>query len=306
MSLPIADVARGQFIRRGPLISSSKLTSTERGGVGKELSEGYALNFAIGCTHGCSFCYVDRIVSLGPYRNEEEVRGNKWGDYLLVHNDLEMAIKHTPWSKWAGKEVMMSSTHDPYLPDLNGRVPWARRILEAALPAGVRFCIQTRSLLVLRDLDLLARYRDQVRLQVSIATMDRGLARAIEPRVPAPERRLEVLQKATAAGIPTGVILAPIFPSVGLRPFWAPDLQLLIAEISKMRPQHIYGESLHIRGKNIELVEEAIGEKLDLDALRIFDAAAGAVFNEALAKHGLAGTWWPEYAAAPEGGGRRG
>lgn len=189
----------------------------------------------------------------------------------------------------------MSSTHDPYLPDLNNKVPWARRILEAALPAGVRFCIQTRSLLVLRDLDLLARYRDQVRLQVSIMTMSRKLARAVEPRVPAPERRLEVLRKAKAAGIPTGVILAPIFPGVRLRPYWSQDLEELVDEISAIRPDHIYGESLHIRGKNIDLVNEALGEKLDVDALRDFDRVAEQLFDSRLQRHGLKGTWWPEY-----------
>jgi DNA repair photolyase len=295
LSLPMADVSRGEFLRKAPLISTSKLTSTERGGVGKELSEGYALNFAVGCTHGCSFCYVDRIVSLGPHRGRPEIQSNKWGDYLLVHNDLGMAIEETKWAKWAGKEVMMSSTHDPYLPDLNNKVPWARRILEAALPAGVRFCIQTRSLLVLRDLDLLARYRDQVRLQVSIMTMSRKLARAVEPRVPAPERRLEVLRKAKAAGIPTGVILAPIFPGVRLRPYWSQDLEELVDEISAIRPDHIYGESLHIRGKNIDLVNEALGEKLDVDALRDFDRVAEQLFDSRLQRHGLKGTWWPEY-----------
>src|SRR3970040_2431762 len=100
----------------------------------------------------------------------------------------------------------MSSPPDPYLPTL---AVAARKILEKALPAGVRLCIQTRSFLVTKDMDYIAKFPSQVRLQVSIATMDRELARLIEPRVPPPEARLEVLRRAKVKGIRIGVILAP-------------------------------------------------------------------------------------------------
>src|SRR5207245_11770239 len=54
-------VASGRYTISTPLIKHSKLTNVERGGVGKELSDGWALNFAIGCMFGCRFCYVDAI-----------------------------------------------------------------------------------------------------------------------------------------------------------------------------------------------------------------------------------------------------
>src|SRR6267143_1990648 len=56
-----AGVADGVYRASIPLIRPSRLTSTSRGGVGKELSEGWCLNFAVGCTHACPFCYVDAI-----------------------------------------------------------------------------------------------------------------------------------------------------------------------------------------------------------------------------------------------------
>src|SRR5207247_70871 len=114
-----------------------------------------------------------------------------WGDYFMVPENLDEAIEDTPWEKWAGKEVMLSSMHDPYLPQL---ASWTREILERALPAGVRFCIQTRSLLVLKDLDILAAHADQIRLQVSVATSSLALQRIIEPNVPTPTRRFNVLR----------------------------------------------------------------------------------------------------------------
>ena len=189
----------------------------------------------------------------------------------------------------------MSSTHDPYLPEL---APWASVILRHALPAGVNICLQTRSYLVLRDLEYLASHRSQVRLQVSIATADPAFARLIEPRVPPPGRRLEVLRRAKEAGLSTGVIIAPVFPRVGrdgarVRDDPAADLRAIAEELADIRPAHIYGESLHARGQNMALVRERVGELLYPDPGG-WDAEAEGMFHSALAEHGLAGTWWPE------------
>ncbi|MGQ0797005.1 MAG: radical SAM protein, partial [Methanobacteriota archaeon] len=232
-------VVSGAYQASVPLIRRSRLTSRDNGGVGKQLSDGWCLNFAVGCTHACPFCYVDEIHKrFGRSRYGEAVL-QKWGDYLLVPSNLDEAIERTPWTKWAGVEVMMSSTHDPYLPKLAGS---ARKILERALPAGVEFCLQTRSFLVTRDLDLLARYPHQVRLQVSIATMDSELARLIEPRVPPPAARLEVLRRAREAGLNVGVILAPIFPPTRVRPDVLKVLEAMAQALEEFRPYHIYGE----------------------------------------------------------------
>lgn len=257
--------------------------------MGKNLSEGWNLNFAVGCTHACPFCYVDAIHKRFGASRYGELVSRRWGDYFLVPENLEEAIDRTPWSRWAGREVMMSSTHDPYLPALSGA---ARKILEHALPSGVRICLQTRSFLVVKDLDLLSKYRDQVRLQVSIATMNRRLARKIEPRVPTPQARLEVLQRARAEGLRVGVILAPIFPPTATRPDFVEDLRELAEQLRIIGPDHVYGESLHVRGENLRLVQAALGE--DIFMGRGFDHAAERVFHRELGRVGLSGTWWPE------------
>lgn len=283
------EVEEGEYRCSPPLIRPSKLTTKENGGVGKNLSEGWNLNFAVGCTHACPFCYVDSIhkrFGLGRYGNSVQ---NEWGNYFLVPKNLDEAIESTPWQRWAGKEVMMSSTHDPYLPKL---AKFARRILEQALPSGVRICLQTRSFLVTKDLDFLAQFREQIRLQVSIATMNRDLARKIEPRVPTPEARLEVLRRAKTHGLNTGVIMAPIFPPTSTRPDFVSDIEALAAELGRIRPDHVYGESLHIRGENVQLIEEALEDKIFIG--RGFDKAAERVFHRELEAVGLEGTWWPE------------
>ncbi len=281
-------VAEGTYRCSPPLIRPSKLTSKENGGVGKNLSEGWNLNFAVGCTHACPFCYVDAIHKRFGNGRYGEIVQNTWGNYFLIPENLDEAIEKTPWDRWDGKEAMMSSTHDPYLPKL---AIAARRILERALPAGVRICLQTRSFLVTQDLDFLSEYRDQIRLQVSIATMNRDLSRKIEPRVPSPEKRLEILRRAKDRGLPIGVILAPIFPPTADRPDFVTDLMELIQHLEAIEPDHVYGESLHVRGMNVQLLEESLGQEVFLG--RGFDSAAERVFYRELAEVGLKGTWWP-------------
>ena len=260
----------------------------EKGGVGKELSDGWALNFAIGCTHACRFCYVDSIHKRYGQKRAGSIVNRPWGNYFLIPSNIEQAIRDTNWSKWEGVEVMMSSTHDPYLPQL---FPVTRKIFETALPAGVKLCIQTRSPLVLKDLSLLSKYNDQVRLQVSIATMDRKFAAVIEPRVAPPESRLKVLAEAAEHDIDTGVILAPIFPPVSLRSNVRKDMESLVNEIAKVAPNHIFGESLHTRGSNMSEIEIAIGEKVEIGT---FDSVAEEIFHSELKKCGLKGRWWKE------------
>jgi len=134
----VKNVSYGKFRINSPLIKSSKLTSLENGGVGKELSDGWAINYAIGCTYACRFCYVDNIHKRFSTKYGEEVN-RSWGMYLLIPENIEQAINETEWWKWRGKEVMMSSTHDPCLPQLYSIT---KRILEKSLPHGVKYLIQ--------------------------------------------------------------------------------------------------------------------------------------------------------------------
>jgi len=151
-------VSSASFRISSPLIKRSKLTYTERGGVGKGLSDGWALNFVIGCTMGCKFCYVDDIHKRRGYGSAGDIVYEEWGNYLVLPSNLGDAVEKTPWDRWKGVEVLLSSTHDPYMPAI---YKWTRRTLEAALPAGVHVCIQTRSPLVERDFDLLKEYRER-------------------------------------------------------------------------------------------------------------------------------------------------
>lgn len=290
-------VSYGIYRIKPPLIKPSKLTAREKGGVGKELSDGWALNFAIGCTHACRFCYVDSIHKrFTMYRLPEkaDIITRSWGMYLLIPTpeSMEEAIRQTEWHKWEGKEVMLSSTHDPYLPEL---ARYARRILEHSLPYGIHYLIQTRSVLVRNDLPLLEQYREQVRLQVSIMPNE-SIARQLEARVPSRRARLNLLKSAKKRGLTTGAIIAPILPLKG----WLDDLEHIMSELADIGVDMVYGELLHVRGSNLNYIEEAgvevkgkgirrrKGKELQLDTY------VGKCFNALLRKYGLNGQYWYE------------
>ena len=282
-------IAYGNFVINPPLIKKSKLTWVEKGGVGKELSDGWSLNYAVGCTHACRFCYVDSIHKRYGERRTGPLVNRAWGNYLYLPSNVDEAIEKTKWEKWKGIEAMMSSTHDPYLPSLAATT---RKILEAALPAGVKLCIQTRSPLVSNDLDYLANFKEQVRIQVSVATMNRGLARIIEPRVAPPEARLNIIRKAKDYGLNTGIIVAPIMPSLKIRPTPSEDFEEIALRLAELKPDKIYGECLHVRGSNMSELEAMLGEKIELGN---FDLAMEKQFHRILGKYGLAGRWWKEH-----------
>jgi DNA repair photolyase len=274
-----------------PLVRESRLTTRERGGVGKPLSTGYVTNFAIGCTHACPFCYVDSIHKRLVVRIHPEA-GLGWGEYLLIPepHSFEKALRETPWRRWRGELVLMSSTHDPFLPQL---VPYAKAILETGLRHGVHFLIQTRSLNALQVLPLLARYRNQVIFQVSIATLNEELRRLIEPRVPPATARLGMLRRAKELGLGTGVIIAPILPPVKQRPDVEADLDAIMRELASIGVDQVFGEMLHIRGSNIKRLEEILGERLVIN--RGLDRQLGNLFETLLIKYGLNGEYWYEY-----------
>src|SRR3972149_3952875 len=100
-----AGVVGGTYLASIPLIRRSRLTSKQNGGVGKQLSDGWCVNFAVGCTHGCDFCYVGQSHKRSGRHRYGDAVLERWGNYMLVPSSLEEAIARTPWSRWRGKEA---------------------------------------------------------------------------------------------------------------------------------------------------------------------------------------------------------
>lgn len=118
-------------------------------------------------------------------------------------------------SRWRGELVAMGTNTDPYQRG-EGKYRLTRGIVRTLVEANNPFSILTKSTLILRDLDLLtaAARRGLVRVSLSIGTVDEEVWRATEPGTPPPARRLRAVETLRAAGVPCGVLIAPILPGL--------------------------------------------------------------------------------------------
>ncbi|MER3439458.1 MAG: radical SAM protein [Chloroflexota bacterium] len=116
---------------------------------------------------------------------------------------------------WRGEKVAIGTATDPYQP-VEGQLRLRRRALEVLREFRDPLSIVTKSTLIIRDPDLLADLarRACVRVYLTVTTLEPTLWRQIEPGAPPPEKRLAVLARLAAAGVPCGVMLAPLLPGI--------------------------------------------------------------------------------------------
>ncbi|MGH9286010.1 MAG: radical SAM protein, partial [Acidimicrobiales bacterium] len=121
--------------------------------------------------------------------------------------------------RWAGDSIAMGTNTDPYQ-RAEARYHLTRRITEVLVERANPFSVLTKSTLILRDLDLLARAAAAglVRVNLSIGTLDEQVWRATEPGTPHPARRLEAVARLNQAGVPCGVLVAPVLPGLSDHP----------------------------------------------------------------------------------------
>ncbi len=162
-----------------------------------------ALNPYVGCGFGCSYCYAAFFVA-------DETRRATWGTWVDVKTSALEEIELC--RDLAGKRLFMSTATDPYQP-LEAKVGLTRLPVEAmAHPLRQpRLVVQTRSPLVLRDIDLFKRFKN-IRVNMSITTDCDEIRKLFEPKCASIERRMEAVRKLKSEGIRTGVTIAPMLP----------------------------------------------------------------------------------------------
>jgi DNA repair photolyase len=171
----------------------------------------YSINPYRGCEHGCSYCYA---------RPSHEVLGLNAGiDFetkiLVKHDAARLLRDELAKSGWRGEHIMISGVTDCYQPaERQFRI--TRSLLEVMLEARQAVSIITKNALVFRDLDLLKPLAELRLAQVylSITTLDGELGRVMEPRTASPAARLRAVRELSAAGVPVGVMVAPIIPGL--------------------------------------------------------------------------------------------
>ncbi|WP_422050011.1 PA0069 family radical SAM protein [Shimia sp.] len=176
-----------------------------------DISFDRSLNPYRGCEHGCVYCFArptHAYLGLSP--------GLDFESKLVARPKAAEVLERELSKKSYRAEVMAIGTNtDPYQP-----IERRYRIMRATLEVLERFnhpvAIVTKGTLIERDIDILARMavKGLAQVGISLTTMDAGLSRAMEPRCPLPARRVEMIRKLSAAGVPVRVMLAPVVPGL--------------------------------------------------------------------------------------------
>ena len=162
-----------------------------------------------GCEHGCIYCYArpsHAYLGLSPGLDFETRLFAKVNAAELLRDELARP-------GYRCQTIALGANTDPYQPvEREHRI--TRALLDVMSACGQPVGIVTKNALVLRDLDLLAPMaaRGLVRVYISVTTLDHEIARHLEPRASSPARRIEAIGELSAAGVPTGVMVAPVIP----------------------------------------------------------------------------------------------
>jgi len=242
----------------------------------KSLSS-WSLNIAVGCSHGCRFCYVPSTSTnkLKPHLANHGVSDpdQEWGQYVLLRPWDEKKFilslnkaENTPsidLKPDGNRAVLLCSTTDPYQvlphPDATVRKQLMKdasnlvsRALELILhESTLNVRILTRGPLAKRDFDLFRQFGDRLLFGMSLPTLDNRLAKIYEPGAPSPSQRLKTLQEAKAAGIPVFVAIAPTYPECD-----ESDLEATLRAVKALDPVTIFHEPINIRAENVKRIAQ--------------------------------------------------
>ena len=162
----------------------------------------YALNPYVGCQHGCVYCYAKFMKRFTGHRE-------RWGEFVDVKINAPELLAHEVKRKKVGR-VWISGVCDPYQP-LEKRYMITKRCLDILVENGWPFTVQTKSSLVLRDIETLKR-ANNIEVGFTITTVDERIRRIFEPGAPPLRERIEALANLHSEKIRTFVMVAPILP----------------------------------------------------------------------------------------------
>ena len=213
-----AQDSKTTIIETFPKTIVNKVTSPD---VGLE----YSLNPYQGCEHGCIYCYA---------RNSHEYWGYSAGlDFeqkiLVKRNAVELLEQRLKSKSWQATPIVLSGNTDCYQP-IEKKLQITRRLLQTFLKYRHPVGMITKNALVQRDIDILRELAAEnlVHVNLSITSLKEETRRILEPRTASIKKRLETVEKLSAANIPVSVMMAPIIPSINNH-----EIMPLVKEISE-------------------------------------------------------------------------
>jgi DNA repair photolyase len=203
----------------------------------------WTINPYRGCTHSCVFCFArptHTYLGFNP--------GDDFERQIVVKlNAPELVRRELGRPSWKGEHVAMGTNTDPYQ-WVEGRYKLMPGIWEAMRDFANPCSILTKSPLLLRDKDLLVQVNERapVSASFSVPTLEEKAWRASEPRTPHPRARLEAVAELNRAGIPTGILIAPLMPGINDDPKQVREIIDIATEAGAVS---IGGIGLHLRGE---------------------------------------------------------
>jgi DNA repair photolyase len=193
----------------------------------------YCINPYIGCEHGCKYCYAE------SYTRRFTKHTELWGSFVDIKTNaptiLTKEIKHKPKG-----EVYISSLTDPYQPQ-EQKHELTRKLLEILLKHQFPITIQTKSTLVLRDLDLIKKFHTR-QIGFTITALDDNTRKQFEPNSSPVEEKLQALEELHANGVKTYAFFGPILPYISDQ-----NLPETLHTIADTGVDYIYVDKLNLK-----------------------------------------------------------
>jgi len=230
--------------------------------LGKSSIGDYCINPYVGCMHACIYCYADYYTKKN-FKHLEE-----WGEFVDVKiNAPEVLLKEIVKKKKGA--VYISSLTDAYQP-LEAKYGITRRILEILARYDWPVIIQTKSSLILRDLDILKKFSN-VEVGFTIISLDEEKSRKLEKFASSPKERVEALRILKENGIKTFVFIGPIMPFTRIE-----EIEKIVKETKKFVDE-FYFDRLNLKPGLVEKLRK-------IEELRKVDFSSLSFFYEDLKK----------------------
>jgi DNA repair photolyase len=201
----------------------------------------WTINPYRGCEFACKYCYARYTHEFMEMRD-----GLEFEQKIYAKQHAAELLRQELRRVKPGEEIAIGTATDPYQP-IEKKLEITRAILqELARHSALELGIVTKSSMIVRDIDLLLTIAERNRIAVNftVTTTDADLARILEPRAPRPDLRLEALARLREAGIPAGVICAPVLPGITDSPA---QLEAVVRAAAAAKANHIYANPLFLK-----------------------------------------------------------
>lgn len=199
----------------------------------------YALNPYRGCAHACIYCYAPSVIRWDK---------GKWGELVEAKINIPRILSKELRVKKKGV-VGLGTVTDPYQP-AEKKYELTRKCLELLLMHDFPVCIQTKSSLVLRDMDLLKGFSN-IEVGITLTTLDDSVREKMEPGASIVDERLSALIKLRENGIKTWVFLGPLMPYIT-------DVEPLVDAVVAVKPGYVLVDRLRLKEGVWEKIREFI------------------------------------------------